>query len=122
MKLKFRNVTITQRIYAGWDTEYKNLDISITNVKPLTHQIASTASVDITVPKITEYKPIGVNTVSSEEYIINKYPKGLEIKRIVDWVDEYTRNIRKSLYGDKDMVLLSIIKYLKNKGIIHHET
>lgn len=62
-------MTVTENIYCGFDTEYKNVDM--TENKILSAQWAVNSKIVLSLPYLMDYSLSGQNTLSGEIYPIN---------------------------------------------------
>jgi len=68
--LRQRGITVTENIYCGFDTEYKNIEMDKNKI--LSAQWAVNSKIVLTLPYLTEYDLSGMNTQSGQIYPLNK--------------------------------------------------
>jgi hypothetical protein len=67
--MRQRGITVTENIYCGYDTEFKNVDMKENQI--LSAQWAVNSKIVLSLPHLCAYNLSGMNTHSGEEYPIN---------------------------------------------------
>lgn len=116
-----RGISIIKNTYAGFDTEYKNIDDK-TN-KLLSVQIATSTKIIIKLPLTPSYKLSTVDTVTNKSYV-KFYPSfdpnketGFDFGRMEDLLRTLTHEIRELKYSGYDYSIATLIDGLKRTGL-----
>ena len=67
--LRQRGMSVTENIYCGFDTEYKNIEVKKNKI--LSAQWAVNSKIVLTLPYLSDYDLSGMNTGSGEVFPIN---------------------------------------------------
>jgi hypothetical protein len=122
VKIQKKGISIIQNIYTGFDTEYKN--INITENKLISVQLAVNTKTLLKVPKYTEYKLSSLHTLTGEEFpipinrTVRHNSEGEEIKedfnfrRVEASLNNNINEIRKLKYNKNDASIGVLLKGL----------
>jgi hypothetical protein len=123
LKLQKRGITLTNRIYTGFDTEYVNRDMSFNEL--LSVQLSVCSRVMIQLPLKTPYDIVSINTLNNKKYDVTQgVSKRINIKRMCEDATTIINAIRLLNYHDYDCnmeFLIEVLKKQKFKHIIDYE-
>lgn len=115
-RLSKKGLSITQNIYTGFDTEYRNIDIMHNEL--LSVQLAVNSKTMIQFPLLREFDYNNVEVSSGRDYDnSSKITKFILRSEVKDYINETINYIRELKYGDYDASLDRIVKGLIRKDV-----
>lgn len=111
IKLQKRGLSVIQNIYTGFDTEYKNKDVTFNEL--ISVQLAVNTKTLLKVPKYTEYELSTLDTLTGEVYKINKDTELFNFNMIEKSLNRIIKEIRYLKYKENDASISVLIKGLK---------
>lgn len=111
IKLQKRGLSVIQNIYTGFDTEYKNKDVTFNEL--ISVQLAVNTKTLLKVPKYSDYVLSTLDTLTGEVYKINKDSECFNFNMIEKSLNRIIKEIRYLKYKENDASILVLIKGLK---------
>ena len=112
IKLQKRGISIIQNISTGFDTEYKNKDLKFNDL--ISVQLAISTQTLLKIPKYSEYELSSVNTLTGEEYKIDKIKeKDFKYSIVEKSFNKSIKEIRYLKYKSNDASISILIEGLK---------
>jgi len=109
---------VTENIYCGFDTEYKNIEMGKNKI--LSAQWAVNSKIVLTVPYLSDYDLSSVNTQSGEIFPINTMwfnQDKIQFESLQDEIRDFISKVRSKRYSSNDRSIKALTIGLINKGV-----
>lgn len=116
-KLQKRGITLTENIYTGFDTEYKNIDSTKNHL--LSVQMVVNSHTFIKIPKYTKYVLSTLEALTEKSHIIKKSEaekESIKYDKIENSINIMIDSIRSLKFCQNDFSMTILVKGLKHKG------
>ncbi len=113
--LHSRSISLTNNVYAGFDTEFKNLDKNLN--KLLSVQVSVNGCYTLKVPTLENKHVFGSFDVATNKFYKTVHDSKLINYHLINGLIQDAINFNFNLKKDYKNYILSIIEVLKNKGV-----
>jgi hypothetical protein len=110
-----KSVCVTNNIYSGFDTEYKNIDQQLN--KLLSVQVSVNSCYTLKIPTLQDKHVFGSLDVSTNKFYEIKHNSKLINYELIDSIIQSTLDFKTSLYPEYKRYIDYIIETLKSKGL-----
>lgn len=108
-----RGISVVQNSYAGFDSEYKNIDVK--RNKLLTVQLAVNSKTYVKVPKLADFTLSSVNPLTREVYTAAEIP-GFDTLYLQSILDNLIKRVRLLRYPYYDESVMKLVAGLQKVG------